>query len=172
MLVLVGVPGSGKTTVGRQLAEQLSVGFRDTDVDVETLTGRTVAEIFISDGEDSFRELERTAVAAAIGDHRGVLALGGGAVLDSNTRRLLAEVPTAWLQVTAESSSARVGLGVSRPVLLGNVRGQLIKLMRERAPLYEEVADVCVDTDARTPAEVADEIISALNLAPTGGANQ
>lgn len=164
IVVLVGVPGAGKTTVGNELAQRLGVSFRDTDTDIEAATGTSVADIFISDGESHFRELEKQAVATALKEHAGVLALGGGAILDATTRSLLINVPTAWLQVSAESSSARVGMGVSRPVLLGNVRGQLIQLMRERAPLYEEVSTVDVSTDDQTPEQVADAVIAALGL--------
>ncbi|HEY5134911.1 MAG TPA: shikimate kinase, partial [Candidatus Nanopelagicales bacterium] len=134
--VLVGVPGSGKTTVGILLSARLGVGFRDTDQDVEMAEGKPVPDIFVDSGEPYFRSLERDAVARALREHDGVLALGGGAVLDAGTRALLVDEPTVWLQVGAAAGAHRVGLDVPRPVLLGNVRGRLATLVAERAPLY------------------------------------
>lgn len=163
-VVLVGVPGSGKTTVGTLLAERLGVGFRDTDADIERTEGRSVPDIFVDEGEQHFRLLERAAVASALAEHDGVLSLGGGAVLDEGTRALLAEEATVWLQVSASSGAHRVGLDVPRPVLLGNVRSRLVALLNERAPLYAEVARLAVDTDGRTAAEVADLVVAGLGL--------
>ncbi|MGD9955031.1 MAG: shikimate kinase [Candidatus Nanopelagicales bacterium] len=163
-VVLVGVPGSGKTTVGGALAERLGVALRDTDRDVEESTGRRIADIFVDDGEPYFRELERAAVAAALAEHDGVLALGGGAVIDAGTRALLREQPVVWLQVSAAGGAKRVGLDVPRPVLLGNVRGRLAALVAERTPLYAEVATLSIETDALTPDEVAEAIVVGLGL--------
>lgn len=163
-VVLVGVPGSGKTTVGQLLAERLGVGFRDTDQDVERAEGRSVPDIFVEDGEPYFRALERAAVVAALEEHDGVLALGGGAVLDEGTRALLADQPTVWLQVGASAGAHRVGLDVPRPVLLGNVRSRMVALLNERSPLYDAVARLRVDTESRTPDEVAGTIVSGLGL--------
>jgi shikimate kinase len=166
-VVLVGVPGSGKTTVGRLLSDRLSVGFRDTDSDVAVVAGKAVSDVFVDDGEDAFRALEKAAVATAVAEHDGVLSLGGGAVLDVGTRTLLLAQPTVWLQVSAPAGAKRVGLDVPRPVLLGNVRGRLATLLDERGPLYAEVARVTVDTDGRTPDQVADVIVEALGLEVT-----
>lgn len=163
-IVLVGVPGSGKTTVGTLLAERLGVGFRDTDQDVERTEGKPVSDIFVESGEAHFRALEKAAVALALQEHDGVLALGGGAVLDDGTRALLVEQPTVWLQVGPAAGAHRVGMDVIRPVLLGNVRGRMTQLLKERGPLYAEVARITVDTDGRTPAEVADAVVEGLGL--------
>lgn len=162
--MLVGVPGSGKSTVGGVLAELLGVGLRDTDRDIEVVAGKPIPDIFVDDGEPAFRALEREAVATALAEHDGVLALGGGAVIDEGTRALLRDQSTVWLQVSAAGGAKRVGLDVPRPVLLGNVRGRLATLVAERSPLYAEVATITVETDGRTPAEVAEAIVESLGL--------
>lgn len=156
--VLVGPMGSGKTTVGHILADHWGVAVRDTDADVEAVAGKSVQDIFVDDGEPTFRALEKTAVARALAEHDGVLALGGGAVLDPDTRALLAGRPVVFLKVGLADAAKRVGLGQGRPLLLGNVRGRIKTLLDERTPVYEAVAAVVVDTDGRTPAEVAREI--------------
>jgi shikimate kinase len=163
-VVIVGVPGSGKSTVGQLLAERLGVGFRDTDADVEAAAGRSIGDIFVESGEPEFRRLEAAAVAAALAEHAGVLALGGGAVLDPTTRAALAGRPVVWLRVGLAAASQRAGLSGARPVLLGNVRAQMKGLMDARAPLYAEVAALTLDTDAMTPEETVDAIVAGLGL--------
>ena len=161
-VVLVGPMGAGKTTVAGLLAEAWEVAVRDTDQDVEAAEGRAISDIFVDSGEAEFRRLEREAVAAALATHDGVLALGGGAVLDAGTRELLAGHEVVFLRVGLSDAVKRVGLGTSRPLLLGNVRGQIKALLDERTPIYESVASVVVDTDGRTPEDVAREIDAAL----------
>jgi shikimate kinase len=162
--VLVGVPGAGKTTVGVALADRLGVGFRDTDADIVASSGREIADIFVESGEPAFRELEAAAVATAVGEHRGVLALGGGAVLDPRTRALLSDQPVVWLRVDVPAAAHRAGLSAPRPVLFGNLRGQLKALMEQRAPLYAEVARVVIDTDQLEPEAAVAAIIDQLGL--------
>ena len=162
-VVLVGPMGAGKTTVGRLLAERWGVPFRDTDDDVEQAEGRTVSEIFVDDGEERFRALERDAVARAVAEHPGVLAVGGGAVMAEETRAVLDGHPVVFLRVGLSDAAARVGLGTSRPLLLGNVRGTMKTLLDQRTPVYESVAVVVVDTDGRTPEQVADAVVGALS---------
>jgi shikimate kinase len=157
-VVLVGPMGAGKSTVAALLADVWGVSVRDTDEDIEAIEGRSIPEIFVDSGEAYFRALEAKAVADALADHDGVLALGGGAVLDPATRDLLAGHQVVFLRVGLSDAVKRVGLGTSRPLLLGNVRGRLKALLDERAPVYESVATVVVDTDGRTPEEVADEV--------------
>lgn len=172
VVVLVGVPGAGKSTVGHALAAWLGSGFRDTDEDVESATGRTIADIFVESGEPEFRGLEAAAVAAALAEHDGVLALGGGAVTDPATRALLAGRSVVWLRVGLAAASQRAGLSGARPVLLGNVRAQMKALMDARAPLYDEVARLIVDTDELTVDETVEAILAGLDLAgPEAGAN-
>ena len=160
--VLVGPMGAGKTTVGGLLADGWGVPLRDTDQDVERAEGRTVSDIFVDSGEAYFREREHAAVVAALAEHEGVLALGGGAVLDPRTRAALAPHRVVFLRVGLSDAVRRVGLGTGRPLLLGNVRSRVKVLLDERTPIYESVADVVVDTDGRTAAEVADAVRAAL----------
>ncbi|MDT9594619.1 shikimate kinase [Nocardioides zeae] len=164
-VVLVGSMGAGKTTVGEALAQRWGVGFRDTDEDVVATAGRPIADIFVTDGEEHFRALERAAVAAALAEHDGVLALGGGAVVDPGTRAALAGRTVVFLQVGLAEAVQRVGLGSSRPMLLGNVRGRIKTLLDERTPVYTEVASLVVDTDGIGPAEVAALIDARLEQA-------
>jgi shikimate kinase len=158
--------GAGKSTVGRILAERWGAGFRDTDDDVEAADGRAISDIFVESGEEHFRALERTAVARALAEHDGVLAIGGGAVMAESTRAALTGHRVVYLQVGLADAAARVGLGTSRPLLLGNVRGTMKALLDERSPVYESVAVSAVDTDGRTPDEVADAVTEALGRAP------
>jgi shikimate kinase len=157
-VVLVGPMGAGKTTVAGLLGEAWDVPVRDTDADIEASTGREISDIFVESGEEHFRDLEAAAVAAALAEHDGVLALGGGAVLRQETRDLLAGVPVVFLRVGLSDAVKRVGLGVGRPLLLGNVRSRIKALLDERTPVYEAVATHVVDTDGRLPLEVAADI--------------
>jgi len=157
-VVLVGPMGAGKTTVAGLLGRRWGVPVRDTDQDVEHTAGKSVAEIFVDDGEQRFRDLERDAVAEALTAHPGVLALGGGAVLDPATRAALRGTRVVFLEVGLSDAVKRVGLGVGRPLLLGNVRSRIKMLLDERLPVYTEVAEHTVHTDGRTPEDIADEV--------------
>jgi shikimate kinase len=154
--------GAGKTTVGEILGRAWGVAVRDTDADVEAVEGRSISEIFVDSGEAHFRALEAKAVAEALSTHRGVLALGGGAVLDPATRALLEGHRVVFLRVGLADAVKRVGLGTSRPLLLGNVRARIKQLLDERTPVYESVATLTVDTDGRSAEDVAAEIRAAL----------
>lgn len=160
VIVLVGAPGAGKTTVGRRVAHDLGVHFADSDELVEQRAGKTVAEIFIDDGEQVFRAMEREEIASALAQSSGVLALGGGAVLDTATREALRGHTVVWLRVGIASATERVGMNSSRPLLLGNVRGTLIRLLDERTPLYEEVATATVETDGIDASQVAQRVLA------------
>ncbi|MCO1598606.1 shikimate kinase [Micromonospora sp. RHAY321] len=163
VVVLVGAPGCGKTTVGRALAEALGVEFRDTDTDIEAMAGKPIPEIFIDEGEEHFRTLERAAVAAALAASPGVLALGGGAVLAEENRAALVGHRVVHLSVELPDAVKRVGLGAGRPLLAINPRATLKHLMDQRRPLYAEVATVTVRTDGRPPEEIVAEITELLS---------
>jgi shikimate kinase len=162
VVVLVGPPGSGKSTVAALLASRLGKTHRDTDTDVEDEAGKPISDIFVDSGEAAFRALERAAIVAALQDERAVLSLGGGAILDPETRADLAGHNVVFLDVSVGEAAKRVGLGVARPLLLGNVRTQLRNLMEARRPLYAEAAKLTVSTDGRTPEEIAAEILEHL----------
>jgi shikimate kinase len=160
--VIVGPPGAGKTTVGHLVASALDVEFRDTDSDIEATAGKPIPDIFIDDGEPAFRTLERAAVAVALGEFDGVLALGGGAILAEETRARLADHTVVYLSVELPDAVSRVGLGPGRPLLTVNPRATLKFLLDQRRPLYEQVAAVTVVTDGRTPEAVADEVLATI----------
>ncbi|MFJ9851050.1 shikimate kinase [Streptomyces sp. NPDC101150] len=163
-VVLIGPPGAGKSTVGALLAERLGVRYRDTDADIVATAGKPIAEIFIDEGEPHFRDLEREAVRAALEDHPGVLSLGGGAILDDGTRKLLTGLPVIFLDVELADAVKRVGLDAPRPLLAVNPRKRWRELMEHRRPLYTEVARAVITTGERTPDQVADAILDALEL--------
>ncbi|MEP6696013.1 MAG: shikimate kinase [Pseudonocardiales bacterium] len=162
VVVLVGPPGAGKSSVGRLLADRLGVALRDTDADVAAAAGKDIPAIFYDDGEPRFRELESAAVATALSEHAGVLALGGGAVLAEATREALRGHTVVFLDVGMAATARRVGLARDRPVLTLNPRAMLHALLAERRPLYEQVATRTVGTDDRTPSQVADAVLEAL----------
>ncbi|WP_329575369.1 shikimate kinase [Streptomyces sp. NBC_01361] len=164
LVVLVGPMGVGKSTVGELLAEWLGCPYRDTDADIVAAQGRPIADIFVDEGEPQFRALERQAVREAVAGHTGVLALGGGAILDESTRALLAPLPVVYLSMDVEEAVKRTGLNTARPLLAVNPRRQWRELMEARRHLYTEVARVVVPTDDRTPEEVARAVLDALEL--------
>ena len=163
VVVLVGPPGSGKSTIAALLAKRLGVPHRDTDADIVAGAGKPISDIFVDEGEPHFRKLEREAIAAALEGDGEVLSLGGGAILDAATRADLAGHAVVFLDVSLGEAAKRVGLSVARPLLLGNVRTQLRNLMEARRPLYGEVAKQTVLTDGKTPDEIADEILEQLS---------
>jgi shikimate kinase len=164
-VVIVGPPGAGKTTVGQLLAARLGLPFRDTDADIEAVAGKSVADIFIDDGEAAFRALERSAVRVALDEHDGVLALGGGAVLDPGSRELLSAHRVVFLDVGLADAAERVGFNRSRPLLVLNPRGELHRLLAERRPFYESVATAVVVTDGHSPDEVVEAVVAVLGPA-------
>ena len=161
--VLVGLPGSGKSTIGRRLAKALGVGLLDTDAAIEEQTGRSIAEIFATDGEQEFRRLEEQAVCAALADHDGVVSLGGGAVTTPGVREALAGHTVVYLEIGAREGVRRTGGNTARPLLAGGDRAEKYRaLMAERVPLYRRVATIRVDTNRRNPGAVVRYILSRL----------
>jgi len=164
-IVLVGPPSAGKTSVGLLLAAELGVPFADTDDLVAAAAGKPVGDIFIEDGEQVFRELERGAVARgldAVGPEGGVLALGSGAVLDPDVRRMLAGQVIIYLEAGFATVARRTGMDRPRVVIPGNPRGRLRAMLEERRPVYAGLASVTVATDDMAPEEVAADLAKRL----------
>lgn len=166
--VVVGPPGAGKSTVGQLLAVRLGTTFRDVDDDIVRTAGKPIADIFATDGEPTFRAMEEQAVATALAEHAGVLAVGGGAILSERTRTALCGHAVVFLNVGMAEGVKRTGLSSARPLLAGvNPRATFKTLLDARLPLYREVAVVEVATDDMTPSRVVDEIVAALGI-PAG----
>lgn len=166
-VVLVGPPGAGKSTIGRKLAKELDVELYDTDAGIERETGRTIPEIFAQDGEPEFRRIEERVVRRAILAERGVVSLGGGAVLSKETRALLRGRTVVYLEISVGEGLRRTGASTNRPLLNGDDPGAKYReLMRIRRPLYREVASVRVRTDGRSPGRVVRMIMAKLGLEP------
>lgn len=161
--VLVGLPGSGKSTIGRRLARALGVDLLDTDTAIEQLTGRSIADIFATDGEQEFRRIEEDVVRAALVDHAGVVSLGGGAVTTPGVREALAGHPVVYLEISAREGVRRTAGSTARPLLAGpDLAKRYRELMAARVPLYRRVATIRVDTNRRNPGAVVRHIVSRL----------
>jgi len=164
-IILIGPPGAGKTSVGKALAKKLSLNFLDSDKVVEEKSGKSISEIFITDGEPAFREMERAVVIDLLESQDGVIALGGGSVMDLEvSKRLLPMANVVFLDVSISNAAPRVGLNRDRPLLLGNPRQQWIALMEMRRSTYEALAKARVSTDNKKPVEVAEEVVKELAL--------
>jgi shikimate kinase len=164
-VVLVGLPGSGKSTTGRRLAKILVVAFADSDDLIEKQTGRGVRDIFAESGEAEFRRIEAATIAAALSSFDGVLALGGGALTTAATRDALtaAAVPVVLLQAPLTTLIRRVGDGHTRPLLADDPPNRLAALVEQREPLYRQAATLVVGTEHRTPGQVAATVAARLH---------
>jgi shikimate kinase len=161
--VLIGLPGSGKSTIGRRLAKSLGVSLLDTDVAIEQTTGRTIADIFSNDGEAEFRRIEEQVIRDALGSHEGVLSLGGGAITSPGVREALSGHTVIYLEISAAEGVRRTGGTTVRPLLAGGDRGEKFrKLMNQRVPLYRRAATLRVNTNRRNPGAVVRYIVSKL----------
>ncbi|GFG76158.1 shikimate kinase [Mycobacterium botniense] len=162
--VLVGLPGSGKSTIGRRLAKALGTSLLDTDTVIEQQTGRRIAEIFATDGEKEFRRIEEEVVRRALTDHDGIVSLGGGAVTTPGVRAALAGHTVIFLEINAVEGVRRTGGTTVRPLLAGPDRAEKYRaLMAQRVPLYRRVATIRVNTNRRNPGAVVRHILSRLH---------
>lgn len=160
-IILIGPPGSGKTSIGRSLARSLKIDFKDTDALIEVDQGKSVSQIFIDDGEPLFREVEERICLLAIQKETGVLSLGGGAVLSKKVagemRRSGAQI--IFLDVSLKVAAPRIGFNRDRPLLLNNPRQQWQALMDARRPVYEGLANVIFDVEDRSVGQVVEELL-------------
>lgn len=161
--VLIGLPGSGKSTIGRRLAKSLDVALLDTDAAIEQTTGRAIPDIFSNDGEKEFRRIEEEVIRGALETHEGVLSLGGGAITSPGVREALSGHTVVYLEISAAEGVRRTGGTTVRPLLAGGDRGEKFRaLMTQRVPLYRRAATIRVNTNRRNPGAVVRYIVSRL----------
>jgi shikimate kinase len=166
--VLIGLPGSGKSTIGRRLAKALDVAMLDTDAAIEAKTGRTIADIFAAEGEAEFRRIEEEVVRAALNEHDGVLSLGGGAITTKGVREALDGHTVIYLEISAAEGVRRTSGNTVRPLLEGGDRGEKFRaLMSARVPLYRKVATFRINTNRRNPGAVVRHIVARLENQPS-----
>ncbi|MBF6448195.1 hypothetical protein IU429_11005 [Nocardia elegans] len=166
-VILIGPPGAGKSTIGRKLARELGVSLYDTDAGIEQDTGRSIPDIFATDGEPEFRRIEERVVRRAILAEHGVVSLGGGAILSAATRELLRGRTVVYLEISVSEGLRRTGASTNRPLLNGDdPSAKYRELMRVRRPLYREVASIRIRTDGRSPGRVVRAILAKLGVEP------
>lgn len=172
-ILLIGPMGSGKTTVGEQLAQDFGLSFRDTDLMIVEQSGREISDIFIEDGEEAFRALEKIILRTALLEDETILSLGGGACvsIDAQSALRASGAFIIYLKISLSQVSSRVGFNQGRPLLMGNPRAQWQSLMNERAPIYEGLAHYIVEVDSKTVSEIVSEIGIAFELRGTGSSN-
>jgi len=162
-LILIGPPGSGKSTVGRLVAAQLGVSFRDFDDDLQNEFGLPAGELVVKLGREGFSAAERDLIGAVLADHVGVLALGGGTPLDPEIQEQLQPFHTVFLDVELDELLRREGLVALHPWLLPHPRAHLRQLLTQRRPIYEAVSTAVVSTTGRSAEEVAAEVMLTLH---------
>ena len=161
--VLMGMPGSGKSTIGRRLAKTMGLTLLDTDTKIVETTGRTIADIFTNDGEKEFRRIEEEVVRAALAEHDGIVSLGGGAITSPGVQEALAGHTVIFLEISAAEGIRRTTGGTVRPLLAGPDPARKYRdLMSQRVPLYRRVATMRVNTNRRNPGAVVRHIVERL----------
>jgi shikimate kinase len=163
-VILIGPMGSGKTTIGQLVAQRLDIPFRDTDQVIEENSGRTVSDIFLEDGEEAFRVLEKAVLRDELLSDGTVLALGGGAPISIDAQSALRAIasPVIYLDISLATVAPRIGFNRDRPLLLHNPRGQWQTLMEARRPIYESIADTVIDVNTKTEIDIVDEILEVI----------
>ena len=167
-IVLIGPPGAGKTSIGKALSKELELAFIDSDTEIERISGKTISEIFVVQGEAVFRKTEVETVTRILAEFEGVVALGGGAPINPEIQKVLlnSEYPVIFIDVSISQAANRIGFNKDRPLLMINPRQQWLHLMSERRPIYEKLATITVSSDNSKPPEVAktitDKIVSKL----------
>jgi shikimate kinase len=161
--VLMGMPGSGKSTIGRRLAKAMGLTLLDTDTKIVETTGRTIADIFSNDGEMEFRRIEEMVVRAALAEHDGIVSLGGGAITSPGVQEALAGHTVIFLEISAAEGIRRTTIGTVRPLLAGpDPARKYRELMSQRVPLYRRAATMRVNTNRRNPGAVVRHIVDRL----------
>lgn len=174
-LTLIGYRATGKTTLARLLADRLKWSWIDADVEIERRAGKSIAEIFAQDGEPAFRDLEAAVTAELLQREHLVLAAGGGAPLRPETREAMRDAgKVVWLTARPETIHARMSgdatTAARRPNLTDrSALDEILHVLAVREPIYRETADIEVETEERTPEQIADEICQRLELTPAGG---
>lgn len=159
-IVLMGPPGAGKSTVGKYLAREMGLQLIDSDRVIEEREGRSISEIFLSDGEEGFRKIEKEVVLEILSADNSIIALGGGSILDVDVQKKLGSFERViFLDVSISNAAPRVGFNKERPLLMGNPRQQWLALMEKRRGIYEGLATQTISTDNRKALEVAQEIL-------------
>jgi shikimate kinase len=163
-IILIGPMGSGKTTIGQLIADSLQIPFRDTDHVIEEKSGKSISDIFLDEGEESFRALEKKVLRDELLSDNTILALGGGAPISIDAQSALRAIasPVVYLDVSLSTVAPRIGFNRDRPLLLHNPRGQWQTLMEARRPIYESIADIVIDVNDKSETEVVDQILGAL----------
>lgn len=163
-LILIGPMGSGKTTIGKLIATRLNLPFRDTDQVIEEDSGKSVSEIFLEDGEDSFRAIEKSVLRKELLSDDTILALGGGAPMSIDAQSALRAIasPVIYFDISLSSVAPRIGFNRDRPLLLNNPRGQWELLMQERRPIYKSIADTVIDVNGKSEMDIVDEILMVI----------
>jgi shikimate kinase len=163
-VILIGPMGSGKTTIGQLLAAQWNIPFRDTDHVIEEMSGKSVSDIFLEDGEDEFRILEKKVLRQELLSDETVLALGGGAPISIDAQSALRAIasPVIYLDISLATVAPRIGFNRDRPLLLHNPRGQWQTLMEARRPIYEAIADTIIDVNDKSESEIVSQILEVV----------
>lgn len=166
-VILIGPMGSGKTTIGSLLAEKLGLSFRDTDHLIEEQEGKTVSQIFLDQGEDAFRAIEKRVLREELLTDATVLSLGGGAPISMDAQSALRAIAShiIFLDISLSTVAPRIGFNRDRPLLLNNPRGQWQTLMEARRPIYEAIADATINVDDKSEEEIVTIVLSSLEEA-------
>ena len=164
-VILIGPMGSGKTTIGKSLASKLSIEFRDTDAVIEQQEQKSVSQIFIDEGEEAFRLIEKAVLRQELLTDETVLALGGGAPMSIDAQSALRAIKShvIYLDISLANVAPRIGFNRDRPLLLNNPRGQWQSLMEARRPIYESIADTVIDVNKRSQSEIVNQILEVLS---------
>ena len=166
-VILIGPMGSGKTTIGSLLAEKLGLSFRDTDHLIEEQEEKTVSQIFLDQGEDAFRAIEKRVLREELLTDGTVLSLGGGAPISMDAQSALRAIAShiIFLDISLSTVAPRIGFNRDRPLLLNNPRGQWQTLMEARRPVYEAIADTTINVDDKSEDEIVTIALSRLGEA-------